>query len=191
MWRIRKAGFWLVLVFLCAAVFPPELSAEECPGCSVCEVVRPDLFFSSERIVIVPFSPGPRVFADGRTDQASLSIVQGMAEEFERDGRLSVAGNESADQADLIVTGQIDELRQEKSWKRFLLKKPRQVLGVHGRILYHPDSTVVAVFSFEVNALSGDGTDIRALGVELGGKLVRCVLTLSKQNIKEGKGEVQ
>jgi len=188
---VRK-GFALCCVAV-AVIFAAQVGwAQECldseRGCGACDVLRPELVEGSTSIVIVPFSAGPRVFSDETTSRTALSIVKGMAQEFERDGRLEVLGDASAAHADLIVMGQIDELRQGKLWKRFLLKKPKRVISAHGKMLYQKDSSVAAVFSLEKVSFLDEGRNFNILATEMGGKLARCLMALSTGKNKNQKG---
>jgi len=177
----------MTVMFAAQVGWTQECSDAE-SGCEACDVLRPELVEGARSIVIVPFSAGPRVFSDETTNRTALSIVKGMAQEFGRDGRLEVLGDASADHADLIVMGQIDELRQEKSWKRFLLKKPKRVISAHGKILYQKDFSVAAVFSLKKASLMGEGRDLNILATEMGGKLARCLIALSTGKNKNQKG---
>ena len=120
------------------------------------------------KLVIVPFSAGAGVEASKDSDRIALKIVQGMVEVLhEQSSQFTVVLGEAAHETDLVLRGYITGLQNPRLKDKFLLRGPKRMLMIRGKMTDRQTGEAIWVFTGKKESLQPED-DFLHLGYLIG-----------------------
>jgi hypothetical protein len=139
---------------------------------------------SGGKVLVFPFAAGVGVEAGGQLDKASLMVIKGLSDVFEREdkgGLFTILTDENAREADLVIQGHITDIKISSKIGRWGLLKKVKRLSVEGKMLEMNSGKTVAIFSDQTRTGDPD-EDLKALGYRLGQNIGKFLLFGVKQD---------
>ena len=147
------------------------------PQPSMGKIYQPAILAGRGKVLVVPFSPGPRVAATDELERMALSLVKGIAQQMSAGG-FEVLSAQEAQDAELILKGRITARVEKSGWWRSLLRKNRKELAVEAQLVTVDQRLIVQVATCRA---SRDKTKVFAKLAEELGEMIGQFLSEKKQ----------